>query len=875
VGRLRRVAILSLAVLAWAAAAPAPAAPPTADQIARWVRDLGAEDFASRQQAADALWRAGQAAEPALESALQSKDPEIARRAREILDKFRTGVYPDTPPRVVELIRRYQASERERRHFLIREFCRQGKWGLVAVRRLAGREGDAERRKNLLEEIARESGLAAGAMLADGDVAAAEQVLEATLDPAQPATLRSYAAFHLLRDTAGDKARQLRLRVEASGDKKTAAALAYLYRANGDLKAARWAAERSGDADLLEGVVGEQGDWKGLLDLLATKPGRAPNQETRGPVGLKATYLRLAGNATAADAELRQIAERSGWEAAMPLFLNDRPEEALAALERERQWGAAVAFLNLRLRQREALDLLARARPANHVEKFDVVLARARTLASLGEMDKARQELAGLTGDLRNDSKDWSPYYGMLLKKEMNLGFRDLAYEHAARILTGPQPERHSGWVFQGLFGDNADVAILWWGFLRQRSPQADVPATLKRLRGLFEDHKPGPDFETLVAAEAEVLAREAHERDQSAGSDWYARDLTTLATVCLAANRESLALTYLEKAAALPGDAAALRRLADFLADRGRWVQAADRYDQAWERDRSKALPVYLRGWALSRAGRAREGQALMDRAHLLALAEEDVRYELAEALSRHGLREAARREQEVLLRTSEFRSVYRINVLAGLVPEAVRQRDYSRAADYYQRVLLGVLESGATFVDYEACLTVPHAVHFNRARALVVTRRFDEARKEIDACLALLPGDTELPLALVPELTKRGRKAEADNLYARVVAAHEKVCADYSRCASSHNEVAWLAARCRRDLEKALVHSRRAMELEPRQAGYLDTLAEVHFQRGDRERAIELMKKGVELEPKKDYYRQQLRRFEAGDPAAEVPEG
>jgi tetratricopeptide (TPR) repeat protein len=873
VSRLRRVAIFSLAVLAWAAASPAPTAPPTAEQVARWVRDLGAEDFASRQQATEALWRAGEAAEPALEAALQSKDPEVARRAKEILDKFRTGVYPDTPPRVVELVRKFQESERESRHALIREFCRQGKCGVLAVWKLAGLEDDAERRENLHEDIARESGMAAGAMLADGNAAAAEQVLEAALDPAQPATLRSYAAFHLLRGTAGDRARQLRLLVEASGDKKAAAVLTYLYRANDDLKAARWAAEHSGDADLLEGVEGEQGDWKALLDLLAKKPARAPNQEARGPVGLKATYQRLSGGAPAADAELRQFAERPGWEAALPLFLNDRPEEAIAALERARLWGAAVEFLNFRHRQRDALDLLARARPANPEEKFDVAIARARALAALGEKEKARQELAGLTADLRGGGE--SLHYSALLKAESDLGSKGLAYEDAARILSAPQTEHFSGCVFNGLFRDNAEAATLWWGFLRQRSPHAEISANLKRLRDVFEDHKPGPDFEALVAEEAEVLARAAHERDQSAGSDEYARDLTTLSTVCLAANKDSLAQTYLEKAAALPGDATALLRLADFLVERGRWLQAAERYEQAGERDRSKPLPLYLRGWALSRAGRARESQPLMQRAHLLALADEDGRYELAEALSKRGLREAARREHEVLLRTGEFRSVYRINVLAGLVPEAVRRRDYSRAADCYQCVLLGVLESGAAFVENDAYLTVPHAVHLNRARAMVAAGRFDEARQETDACLALLPGDTELPLALVPELTKRGRKAEADNLYARVVAGHEKVLADYPRCASSHNELAWLAARCRRDLDQALVHARRAVELEPRQAGYLDTLAEVHFQRGERDRAIRLMKKCVEMEPKKDYYRQQLRRFEAEDPAAEVPEG
>ena len=52
------------------------------------------------------------------------------------------------------------------------------------------------------------------------------------------------------------------------------------------------------------------------------------------------------------------------------------------------------------------------------------------------------------------------------------------------------------------------------------------------------------------------------------------------------------------------------------------------------------------------------------------------------------------------------------------------------------------------------------------------------------------------------------------------------------------------------------------------------LDTLAEVHFQRGDRDQALQLMKKCIELDPKNRYFRDQLKRFEAGDPKAPLPE-
>ena len=66
----------------------------------------------------------------------------------------------------------------------------------------------------------------------------------------------------------------------------------------------------------------------------------------------------------------------------------------------------------------------------------------------------------------------------------------------------------------------------------------------------------------------------------------------------------------------------------------------------------------------------------------------------------------------------------------------------------------------------------------------------------------------------------------------------------------------------------------SQKAVELTPNHAGNIDTLAEVHFQRGNKDQAIQLMKKCIELEPKNRYFRNQLKRFEAGDAKAPLPE-
>ena len=79
-----------------------------------------------------------------------------------------------------------------------------------------------------------------------------------------------------------------------------------------------------------------------------------------------------------------------------------------------------------------------------------------------------------------------------------------------------------------------------------------------------------------------------------------------------------------------------------------------------------------------------------------------------------------------------------------------------------------------------------------------------------------------------------------------------------------AAQNNLAWLNARTGRDLDAALKLARAATRASP-SAGNLDTLAEVHYMRGEFDRAVEVERRALRLDPPEGFLREQLAKFRA----------
>jgi predicted Zn-dependent protease len=861
---LRSLLSLSLFTLLAGAALAVPTVP-NKYQIERWIKDLGDDTLSVRETASRKLWEAGRFAEEAVKEALKSSNPEVSRRASELHDKFQWGLYPDTPKDVADLVAKYKAADLQGRTAQLNQLPTAGPVGYRLLARIAKGETNPNLRSFLFAKL--DSLMPRAARELSAEPESVEQLLQLGLER-QPAPLFThYAAYWLRKGRLEERIKYHQAHANKdAGGRRHAEVLAYLYRARGDLKAARSAAEVAGDEALTEALAFEAGDWNMLADLTNVQ-GVTPMEKLTN----RAVYQRLAGKTKELAETLAEIkklgvaVEQRGegrFLAAKPLFLNDAADAGIEVLAESNHQRLRFDILCARSRFKEALAAADREMSPEWPELEALEIRIARLRYQMGEKDEALKTLdryGKFVGAVK--IVFWTEEF---FDAEYRLGLTDRADAHLAAELSldraAPIELRYLGRAFPG----KEEIAREWWHLLRKETPGEKPHETMKTLRGLLTGQLDAKTATALI-----VKASTTKEIDQLQQADAFDRRQAALAEAARVAGQDKLAQAFLEKTSTFTGRL----RLADFLAEKKDWPKAAEVYGEAAKKNLDDPLPLLLQGRALVEAGKEKEGKALIDQAHDLPLGDFRARHNLAAALVRRGLAAEAQRETDWLLRLAPPRAYELGEAMRRNSRAALARKDYKTALEDQERAMFVILRPGISFLDPRRYVIEPAYLHRLRAQLLLQAGKLAEAQREIAAAFAATPGGLDLPIVLVPQLERLGYRKEATDLFEKVLAVQEGVCKEYPRYATAHNEVAWLAACCRRELHKGLKHARLAVELEPGSSVHLDTLAEVYFQQGEKDKALAAIKKAVELTPQRVYYRKQLQRMEAGDRDAERP--
>ncbi len=215
--------------------------------------------------------------------------------------------------------------------------------------------------------------------------------------------------------------------------------------------------------------------------------------------------------------------------------------------------------------------------------------------------------------------------------------------------------------------------------------------------------------------------------------------------------------------------------------------------------------------------------------------------------------------------------------NILAGEAVVADMERAFLSTQGELAARLLAALEAGQAAggdrrgMQSSALLVVRPSADYPEYRTRYIDLRIEDSKepiKELRRVFQLLEAQklAEAHLRFAAAYDKIGRKDLARTERERVGEGLRRALAGGVNDPSSLNGLAWACATNDMFLPEALTAAERAVALEPKETGILDTLAEVHYRMGNAAKAIEVETKALALAPSDNYLKEQIARFKSG---------
>lgn len=861
----------SSAATAGPQAPPAPAAPdapaPSVDSL---IADLSSENYKTREDSTRRLWAMGEVALEDLKKAAAGEDPEAAFRASNLIRNIEHFITPDTDPQVIELVERYMKSKREDKAEIIGKIRERRGWHQIL--RLYASETDPLSREELRGEAHTAAIIGAREKLIAGKPDEARRFLE--LAPRDAPALLALAAFHRANGTLDEE-----LRKAEKGPADWRAALA---RVAGNTVLAESSAREAGD-ELLAAAMGLfNGNFLPWLEL----------QRTGEETPARKVYMRIVADQwSGKEKEIRaeslaplveQVTDARDEErtnAANMLFLLGQPALGEPSLGKSSANEAVGYYASLE-RIHEALAAFGLDPDAPDyngwvAKKFESFLNEKRFDNDRAETESIRAErdllqfaallsqfglqsesISAFEGPMLamadSDAEGFTTFLGNLFSPERGLLCVPLAQKVGAKW-AGEDPDR---WRQLITLAFNDDETVMqWWDWMPGLDPEASVNERFDGILGLF-DYTSDPG---KLGRRWLDLAWKATEKATPAQRPHYLKRIAFVPDFSRLGGRSAdMATTLRVLDMQEPEERENPLQTQSFmgLSMLGRWDEVIAIFEKMIAGNDGEAaslaqphLHAYLAS-SLRRAGREEEAKVQDGWVEKLSLGDRETSLRNSSGYAFGGDLERA----AVWLSRSAIETPTGIDgyeeILGEYATSLLEKGRWKESAALAEAVALRASGLKLTPGAASSLLEFRLKADLPRALSLLQTDR-EQAIRLIGRCHALFPSGGLLADYFFPALRKAGLTKEHDEYFEASWKIFTGLTRDYPNSERLHNGSAWVAARASRHLAEAEKHSKKALELNPDQAAYLDTMAEIQFAKRDRKAAVKWSAQAVNFDP------------------------
>ncbi|WP_035601846.1 hypothetical protein [Haloferula sp. BvORR071] len=844
-----------------------------ASELGRNVGKLSDDSYLIRETAYREVWKLGEEALPELQKAAGGEDPEAAIRARDLTRMIELGVLPDSSPEIIKLVERYDKGTRDVRRDVIREL--RNMRAFRQILKLYALEKDRETLAMLEGEVKGVSLDAARECLSaqPPDLAGAFDYLK--MARPEPAEFMAMASLHrtagtldkAIADSAAGKDHMLRFCLLATA---------------GRLNEAAEEADQAGLEQIgarLRMLDGNPLPW------IAAAP--VPPQAPAIP-GL-AAYREISAKLWKGEpvegeplASLRRLA-RTGDEddqsrALMLLFLSGDHQEAETLLAKNYMTAAFTHF-----ETKEQVDRALKVLGLDPAAPDYTGWVKKRFRIFIEAPDSENEEIAELKTlgsflERRGLFKELDEAFGPPLA--------DLAAKNPDDFLTKltnlfPQgSEDHSSPVvrpvLKAVAAYGGDDELRWVQAVEHLFDGYGSPAQMWNWLTAMEPAMSRSERLDLLCRIHMILPDPAGQRDEFLDKAWKAiekaekierKRLVEMLTGALVPSKDAeLFMRCLVELEAANGSRFGWDRIkGDALMTQGKWDEAAKLWLESASREPGDPFYRAHAAACLRRAGDEAAAGEQEKLAEMLSLGETRALYQCGHAFASTGDFKRAREWWQRAANQCTSDSGFFSAVLHQLAEAACSDGDWKAASSLHEAWLLDI----ATSYDktaYSASLCQKSRVEGDMIRGFAKLADDRAAGvKIIQPCLDQPYAETVLADYFFGPMRAAGLTELHDQTFERNWQNMTALIERFPACENTRNSAAWLASRANRRLDEAEKYLAETLKTNPNQAAYLDTMAEIQFARGDREKALEFSGRGLKEEPDDLQLIRQYQRFKS----------